>query len=179
MTQRGGELVRWTGWQVALLVGSLASAATGGALLFAPATGAAEVTVAVSGNGDGTGSCAGSGTSWTCPTLRAAVVKANELSEPVTIVLGEGTYDLTIPPALDDTTASGDLDVTKRGGALRVQGAGSDRTTIRGAWVDGPDRLFDVGEGATVVLEGLTLTGGEAGHEDPRDFDGGAVWVGG
>ncbi|GBD20929.1 putative outer membrane protein pmp20 [bacterium HR28] len=178
----GGRVVvvRWPGWQVILLVSSLAMAAGGGALLFAPATGAAEVVITVTRSADGTGSCTGSGTSRTCPTLRAAVIEANGLTDPVTIRLGADTYELFIPPATDDTTASGDLDVTKRGGVLRVRGEGSNRTVIAGAWPAGEsDRLIDVGSGATVVLEGLTLTGGAASHEDPRDFDGGAVWVGG
>jgi hypothetical protein len=101
--------VRWTGGVVALLVGSLALAAAGGALVFVPATGAAEVTITVTGTSDGTGSCSGSGTTRTCPTLRAAVVLANSLNDPVTIQLQDGRYELSIPPATDDTAESGDL----------------------------------------------------------------------
>lgn len=173
-------MVRWPGWQVILLVSSLAMGAGGGALLFAPATGAADVVITVTSSADGTGSCTGSGTSRTCPTLRAAVIEANGLTDPVTIQLGTGTYQLSIPPASDDTTETGDLDVTKRGGVLRVHGEGSNQTIIAGAWAaEESDRLIDIGSGATVVLEGLTLTEGEARHEDTRNFDGGAVWVGG
>lgn len=167
------------GFQVALLVASLAVAATGGALLFTPATGAADVTITVSGTSDGTGDCSGSGNTLTCPTLRAAVVAANGLTDPVTIVLNSGTYRLEIPPATDDTAESGDLDVTKRGGALAIRGEGPERTTIAGVWSGESDRLFDVRTGATLVLEGVRLTGGGAVHDDARDHDGGAVWVGG
>jgi len=171
--------VRWTGGVVALLVGSLALAAAGGALVFVPATGAAEVTITVAGTGDGTGSCSGSGTTRSCPTLRAAVMLANSLTDPVTIQLQDGSYQLSIPPATDDTAESGDLDVTKRGGALRI--VGQSATTIVGAWPaeDQADRLFDVGAGATLIVEKLTLSGGRAVHDDARDHDGGAIWVGG
>jgi predicted outer membrane repeat protein len=171
--------VRWTGGVVALLVGSLALAAAGGALVFVPATGAAEVTITVAGTSDGTGSCSGSGTTRTCPTLRAAVILANALNDPVTIQLQDGRYELSIPPATDDTAESGDLDVTKRGGALRI--VGRNATTIAGAWPDEnqADRLFDVGAGATLILEKLTLSGGRAVHDDARDHKGGAIWVGG
>ncbi|MFN3336335.1 MAG: hypothetical protein ACK42I_02395, partial [Thermomicrobium sp.] len=167
-------VVRWPGWQVILLVSSLAMVVGGGALLFAPVTGAAEVVITVASAMDGTGSCTGSGTSRTCPTLRAAIIEANGLTDPVTILLGPAQYQLSIPPGPDDTAESGDLDVTKRGGVLRVRGEGSSQTVIEGAWpAQGADRLIDVGSSATVVLEGLTLKGGEASHE------GGAVWVGG
>jgi hypothetical protein len=170
--------VRWTGGVVALLVGSLALAAAGGALVFVPATGAAEVTITVAGTSDGTGSCSGSGTTRTCPTLRAAVVLANSLNDPVTIQLQDGRYELSIPPATADTAESGDLDVTKRGGALRI--VGRNATTIAGAWPDAnqADRLFDVGAGATLILEKLTLSGGRAVHDDARDHKGArSGWV--
>jgi len=160
-----------------MLVGSLALAVTGGALLFAPATGAADVTITVSGTGDGTDACSGTGTNRTCPTLRSAVIAANGLTDPVTIVLGSGTYQLTLRPETNDTAANGDLDVTKRGGALTIRGEGSGQTKIEGAWSDEADRLFDVGPGSTLVLEGVRLTGGQAVQDG--DHDGGAVWVGG
>ena len=175
--EAGGVLGK--GLQVALLVGSLALAAAGGALLFASPIGAAEVTISVAATGDGTGSCSGSGTSLTCPSLRAAVMKANELTDPVTIELDAGTYQLTVPPATDDTAETGDLDITKRSGALTVRGEGSGQTAITGAWSGEADRLFDVGPGSTLVLKGVRLTGGRAVHDDARDHDGGAVWVGG
>ncbi len=171
--------MRWTGGVVALLAGSLALAAAGGALVYVPATGAAEVTITVAGTSDGTGSCSGSGTTRSCPTLRAAVILANSLSDPVTIQLQDGSYELSIPPATDDTAESGDLDVTKRGGALRV--LGGSETTIVGVWPaeDQADRLFDVGAGTTLIVEKVTLSGGRAVHDDARDHKGGAIWVGG
>ncbi len=181
MLRAGGRVlvVRWPGWPVILLLSSLVMTAGGSALLFVPATGAAEVEITVTGTGDGTGSCTGSGTSRTCPTLRAAILEANGLSDPVTVLLNSGTYRLSLSPS-DDTANSGDLDVTKRGGVLRVRGQGSGQTVIEGAWgAAGPDRLIDIGSGATVVLEGLTLAGGMASYQDQRDFAGGAVWVGG
>ncbi|MCX2727797.1 hypothetical protein OO015_09890 [Thermomicrobium sp. 4228-Ro] len=171
--------MHWKGLQVTLLVGSLALAAVGGALVFASPIGAAEVTISVTGTSDGTGACSGSGASLTCPTLRAAVLAANDLTEPVTIDLAAGSYRLDIPPATDDTAETGDLDITKRGGALTVRGQGSSQTAIAGGWAGEADRLFDVGPGATVVLDGVRLTGGQAVHDDARDHDGGAIWVGG
>lgn len=144
----------------------------GGALLVSSATSAAEVTITVTNLGDGVGSCSGSGTAISCPSLRTAVLYANELPDPVVIQLGGGTYTLTTLPADDDSGEVGDLDVRKRGGQLRIQGAGSAETTISGEWTGKPDRLFDIGAGSTLLFDGVTLTRGVA-------EDGGALWIGG
>ncbi len=74
-----------------------------------------------------------------------------------TIVLGAGTYGLSLTGPPDDDNATGDLDITA--GTVTVIGAGRSATTING---NGIDRVFDVLPGATLTLEHLTVTGGHA-----------------
>jgi CSLREA domain-containing protein len=105
------------------------------------------------GNGtcaDATGKC----------SLRAAVQEADALNRPVTINLPPGTYTLSIAPnnattGPDDIT-SGDLNVTDAGG-LVINGAGA---TINATGLG--DRIFEVRGGASLQINGATLTGGHA-----------------
>jgi hypothetical protein len=132
-------------------------------------------------------------------SLREAVILANDSEGFHTVVLGEGTFELTIPGAADDDGRTGDLDVTDD---LTIVGAGSAVTTIVAEWdlddatpqlengngdEPSPDRLLHVAaNGTTLTLEGLTLEGGEAtpgdGDEacdETRSCDGGAILLGG
>ena len=76
-----------------------------------------------------------------------------------TIVLGAGTYTLSIAPAGADDDATGDLNVTGTT-PLTISGAGARATVIDATGLG--DRVLSVGAGATVTLEGLTITGGHA-----------------
>ena len=76
-----------------------------------------------------------------------------------TIVLGVGTYALSIAPAGADDNASGDLDVTGTT-PLTIIGAGATASVIDATGLG--DRVLSVGAGATVTLERLTITGGHA-----------------
>lgn len=100
--------------------------------------------------GDGTCSTAGGA----C-TLRAAIQEANALAGADTITLPAGTYTLSLVGADEDAAATGDLDITAD---LTINGGGANVTSIDAA---GIDRVFDVVYPATVVLSGLTVTGGE------------------
>jgi CSLREA domain-containing protein len=116
----------------------------------------------------------------TC-TLRAAVQEANLAPSRDVIFLPEGRIDLTIAPRwpfpsqtldLELDPANGDLDVI---GALTVRGVGANRTTVDAR---GLDRIFNVTPGATLALQGVRLTGGDAtrNNKTPMDIsDGGAV----
>jgi CSLREA domain-containing protein/uncharacterized repeat protein (TIGR01451 family) len=72
-----------------------------------------------------------------------------------TILLGAGTYALTLSGSGEDGNASGDLDVTQ---TLTIAGLGPAQTAIDGS---GLDRVLDVRPGAaTVVISGVTILNG-------------------
>ena len=98
-------------------------------------------------------------------SLRAAIMEANALGGADEIVLGAGTFTLSLGPSGDDAAVHGDLDVT---GDLTITGAGAKTTFIDGA---AADRVFEV-LGSTVTMSGLTIQNGAAG-------DGGGIRVDG
>ncbi|KAA0139974.1 hypothetical protein FYZ48_08595 [Gimesia chilikensis] len=93
-------------------------------------------------------------------TLRAAIMEANALAGDSLIILGSGTYALTLTGAGENNAFTGDLDVTDTSGTLTILGAGSGQTIIDATGLD--DRVFDVFTGADLTLQGLTVTGGNA-----------------
>jgi CSLREA domain-containing protein len=93
----------------------------------------------------------------TC-TLRAAVMEANELDGPRTIVLPPGIYALTLAGRLEFDARSGDLNVKAN---VSILGAGRDHTVVDGA---GLDRIFDIGPRITVTVRGITLKNGSPGQ---------------
>ena len=97
---------------------------------------------------DGTGNC----------TLRAAVMEANAQSGDDVIMLPAGTYPITVPGANEQSALTGDLDVRDTTGTLTILGAGVSTTIIDASGLG--DRIFDVWDGATLVAEDLTITGG-------------------
>ena len=104
-------------------------------------------------------------------TLRAAIQEANALAGPTEIVLGAGTHTLSIPGDDEDASATGDLDVLDDVG---IRGAGPATTIIDASSIDrvlhNPSNLISQ---ATLRLEGVTLTGGQA--DDLNDPSGGGV----
>lgn len=97
-------------------------------------------------------------------SLRAAVMEANALTGDDTIILPAGTYDFDIAGVGEDNAASGDLDITETTGTLTIRGAGASSTIID---ADSLERVFHVLGGATLNLEGVTVTGGRVvGSED-------------
>ncbi|HSN77593.1 MAG TPA: right-handed parallel beta-helix repeat-containing protein [Anaerolineae bacterium] len=92
---------------------------------------------------------------------------------PFTINLPAGTYELTIPNANEDFTATGDLDIRVSGTAL--VGAGAASTTIQQTT---DDRVIDfnptVASNFSGSLSNLTITGGEVGGT----FGGGGIIYG-
>ncbi len=97
-------------------------------------------------------------------SLREAVIAANASSNDYQIVLPAGTYALTRQGAGEDFAYTGDLDVLNNG-SLSIIGPGAGSTTIDASGLyDGSlgygDRILDVKVGASLSLEGLTLTGG-------------------
>jgi hypothetical protein len=91
--------------------------------------------------------------------LREAIMAANANPGADTIMLPSKTYTLTIVGADEDNSATGDLDIAED---LKIDGAGAGQTIVKG----GPgwdDRIFDVvSYAAVVVLNGVTITKGNA-----------------
>ncbi|HHD64036.1 MAG TPA: hypothetical protein ENK96_06705 [Desulfobulbaceae bacterium] len=101
-------------------------------------------------------------------TLRGAIEEANDLPGDDVILLGSGTYRLSIAGRNEDQSATGDLDITN---SLQIIGAGADKTFID---ADGIDRVLDiVGQGTTVSLSGLTIRGGALPTGQPSPLGGG------
>ncbi|MBN1888516.1 MAG: cadherin-like domain-containing protein [Thermoflexales bacterium] len=92
-------------------------------------------------------------------TLRGAISYANAHRDELdTIVLGAGTYSLTLIGADEEYAQSGDLDVTD---PLTIVGQGPGLTVIDASRLG--DRVFDVqGETGRVVISGVTVYGGSA-----------------
>lgn len=96
-------------------------------------------------------------------TLRAAIMEANGLPGPDTVMVPAGTFPIERPwpPPEDggDVTATGDLDVWDD---LTIAGAGSAYTEIGPGTADRWDRILDIKAGA-VVIRDLALRGAFAG----------------
>jgi CSLREA domain-containing protein len=99
----------------------------------------------------GDGMCATAG--GVC-TLRAAVQEANGWTGADTIDVPAGNYTFTRTGTGEDNAATGDLDIREN---LNITGAGSSSTIIDAA---GLDRVFDVMNGISASLTGLTIWNG-------------------
>ncbi len=98
------------------------------------------------------------------------------------IVLGPGTYTLSIPRAGSDDNSTGDLNVTGST-ALTITGAGPPSTAVAGLSTL-QDRLLSVSSASDVELVGLTLEGGHptapptftSCSAETATLDGGAIY---
>ena len=89
-------------------------------------------------------------------TLRAAVQEANASDRESTVAIPPGVYTLAIPPTGPDLGRSGTLYLR---GVVNVGGGSAEKTIIDGG---GIARVFEVAEGATVEISGLTVRNGLA-----------------
>jgi hypothetical protein len=124
-------------------------------------------------------------------TLRSAIEAANATPGNNTIRLTRsGTYSITIPPASpDDTVATennltGDFDIipnaaSPSGSTLKIINASGGAVTVSGNHLD---RVFDINPnvatppvGFTVVLQGFTITNGNASPGDGAAGSGGGI----
>jgi subtilisin family serine protease len=101
-------------------------------------------------------------------TLRAAVMEANANSDLRVILLPDGLYDLDITGHSTTSAAQGDLDIT---GNITIIGTGAGASVIDASGHS--DRIFDLQNGSSLTLDGLTLTGGLA--PDNGAQNGGAI----
>jgi CSLREA domain-containing protein len=104
-------------------------------------------------------------------SLREALTAANGTSTVDTcpagtgddvIRLGTGTYLLANGGAADNGNLTGDLDALAGNGALTIEGTGATTISAQGLG----DRVLDILAGATVMLRGVTVTGGAPPGED-------------
>lgn len=110
-------------------------------------------------------------------SLRAAIMESNALAGDDTIVVPAGTYILTLGGVGDNASVSGDLDIAESTGALTIVGAGAGLTIIDAQSLE---RVFHILGGATLNLQGVTVTGGlVTGSEDGGGIrnDGGTVSI--
>jgi hypothetical protein len=89
--------------------------------------------------------------------LRRAVVKANGLEGPHTIVLPAGRYALTLKGGGENDSLTGDLDVNAES-PITIEGAGARTTVIDATGLE--DRVFNVISGDSLSLSRLTVTAG-------------------
>lgn len=137
--------------------------------LLALATPAAARTLTVTSTQDGTGACVTNpDTTVTCPTLRAAVLFANQNGGSDIINLPAGTLALTVGNRGENAAQEGDLDITEN---LTINGSSNDATdTVIDA--QQLDRVFQIMSGITLTLNDLTVKGGRA-----FGVDGGGIYI--
>lgn len=99
--------------------------------------------------------------------LDAAVDACQAGSGDDTIILPAGVYSLTLS-GVEDDNESGDLDVVS---TLTILGDGPDTTIIH---ANGQERVFDAEVGSTLIISGVTVTGGNAWLENSYP-DGGGI----
>jgi CSLREA domain-containing protein len=87
-------------------------------------------------------------------SLRAAIMEANALVGPDTILLGPTAYQLTLVGAREDGGLTGDLDIFSN---LTIQGSGTHETIID---ANSLDRALHIRGGWDVTLSNLTIRNG-------------------
>ncbi len=119
----------------------------------------------------GDGVCADA--SATC-SLRAAIQEGNALPGSDEIVLGAGTFALTIAGTLEDAGATGDLDIVSD---IGISGSGEQASVIDGGALD---RVLDVHASGVLRLTQLGVRNGAQKNfsgSDDAEFSGGGVLV--
>ncbi|MEO2014170.1 MAG: PKD domain-containing protein, partial [Fuerstiella sp.] len=99
-------------------------------------------------------------------SLRAGINETNANPGPDILTLSPGTYTLTLSGRFEDDGLTGDLDIRDN---LTIRGTGATAldTVIDAAQLD---RVFHVFPGVELILENLTIQGGET-------FDGAGIFV--
>lgn len=101
-------------------------------------------------------------------TLRAAVMEANALAGPDTILLPADTFSLTRARDSQNDDTSGDLDLRSQ---LTIMGVSENETIINGTFqLD--DRIFQIHSGADVKISRLMIQNGNVGS----GRDGGGIY---
>jgi parallel beta-helix repeat protein/predicted outer membrane repeat protein len=105
-------------------------------------------------------------------SLREAILAANNGSGGDTLLLGSGTYTLSIAGSFEDAAATGDLDILRD---LTIVGAGMGSTIIDGSGFGvTPDRVLEVHSAVSLTINDASITGGDSGA-----VTGGGIYVDG
>src|SRR5919106_5541393 len=88
-------------------------------------------------------------------SLREAILAANANDGPDFILLGPGTYTLSLAGTGEDLGATGDLDIRDD---VALVGASAASTVVDGGQLD---RVFDVLAGVRAEIQGLTIRNGK------------------
>ncbi|MBL9153841.1 MAG: LEPR-XLL domain-containing protein [Verrucomicrobiales bacterium] len=99
-------------------------------------------------------------------SLREAIIAANNTAGDDLIQLAAGTYSLSLAGVNEELAATGDLDI-RANGSVTITGLGKGITVIDAAQID---RVFDIIDGATLILENLTVTGGALNYSHGAGF---------
>lgn len=91
-------------------------------------------------------------------SLRGAILAANTLSGPDTVLLPAGVHLLTLDGPDEDASETGDLDITDD---LTISGAGEASTIVEALFVL-PDRVFHVQPGVNATISGATIRKGNS-----------------
>ncbi len=103
-------------------------------------------------------------------SLREAIIFANSISGEKVVTLPAGTYTLSIPGTDEDSSETGDLDITDN---LIISGAGPNQTFIDGGAID---TVIHVHSGITVEINELTIQSGNSpGEGGGINISGGAL----
>jgi hypothetical protein len=92
--------------------------------------------------------------------LRGAILTANAHNGDDIVVLGSGTYTLSIAGRNEDLCQTGDLDVRD---TVRISGTGPEHTVIDAGGIDRV--LHVIAPGERLSVHGVTITGGDAGSQ--------------
>src|SRR5438445_1344934 len=107
-------------------------------------------------------------------TLRAAIMQANFVAGPSTIIVPSGLYLIT-RVGYDDDALVGDLDLKHD---MTIQGAGSGATIIDGNGSVTHDRVFQVVSTVqNVTLTGMTIRNGESLSSTVGVIGGGGLYI--
>ncbi len=104
-------------------------------------------------------------------SLRGAIRKGNNDGQMTTIVLPDGTYQLTIPGDDEDYVMTGDLDIRE---ALEIKAAADANPVIEQTVTD---RIFETfsGIGSLMIRGPMTLRGGNLVNPSPGEGTGGLI----
>jgi hypothetical protein len=105
-------------------------------------------------------------------SLREAVDYANTAGVPITICLPTGEYFLVLSGS--QGVEHGDLDIT---GDVTITGDGPGLSIVNAGTLSTDDRIFDIANGGTLNLSGVTLTLGDAPNNPSTERNGGAIRI--
>ena len=128
-----------------------------------------NATVTIGANGTIVTATGDSTTTYIEGSLRQAVLNANAFDGADTITFAGTTFADTTPDTI--TLAGTELNIT---GSTTITGTGADRLTVSG---NNGSRIFNIANGNTMTLEGITLSNGRTAADGGAVFNAGALTI--